>query len=258
MEDVLVIGGREFSSRFLLGTGKFASKEMMREAIVRSGTQVVTVALRRIDLERTDENIISFVPGDVTLMVNTSGARNAKEAVRIAHIAREAGYGNWVKIEVINDSRYLLPDNVETVRATEILSGEGFVVLPYMSPDLYTAKALVEAGAAAVMPLGSLIGSNQGLRMRTLLEVLIEEIEEIPIIVDAGIGRPSHAAEAMEIGADAVLVNTAVAISGDPVAMAVAFARGIEAGRMAYLAKMGGEQALARASSPLTGFLYDE
>jgi thiazole synthase len=258
MEDRLVIGGKEFSSRFLLGTGKFASKGMMREAIVRSGTQVVTVALRRIDLEQTDENIISFVPGDVTLMVNTSGARNAKEAVRIAHIAREAGYGNWVKIEVINDSRYLLPDNVETVRATKILSGEGFVVLPYMSPDLYTAKALVEAGAAAVMPLGSLIGSNQGLRMRTLLEVLIEEIEEIPIIVDAGIGRPSHAAEAMEIGADAVLVNTAVAVSGDPVAMAVAFARGIEAGRMAYLAKMGGEQALARASSPLTGFLYNE
>jgi thiazole synthase len=258
MEDMLVIGGKEFSSRFLLGTGKFASKEMMKEAIVRSGTQVVTVALRRIDLERTDENIISFVPGDVTLMVNTSGARNAKEAVRIARIAREAGYGNWVKIEVINDSRYLLPDNVETVRATEILSGEGFVVLPYMSPDLYTAKALVEAGAAAIMPLGSLIGSNQGLRMRTLLEVLIEEIEGIPIIVDAGIGRPSHAAEAMEIGADAVLVNTAVAVSGDPVAMAVAFARGIEAGRMAYLAKMGSEQTLARASSPLTGFLYDE
>jgi thiazole synthase len=258
MEDTLVIGGKEFSSRFFLGTGKFASKEMMREAIVRSGTQVVTVALRRIDLERTDENIISFVPGDVTLMVNTSGARNAKEAVRIAHIAREAGYGNWVKIEVINDSRYLLPDNVETVRATEILSEEGFVVLPYMSPDLYTAKALVEAGAAAIMPLGSLIGSNQGLRMRTLLEVLIEEIEGIPVIVDAGIGRPSHAAEAMEIGADAVLVNTAVAVSGDPVAMAVAFARGIEAGRMAHLAKMGGEQASARASSPLTGFLYDD
>jgi thiazole synthase len=258
VEDVLVIGSREFSSRFLLGTGKFASKDIMREAIVRSGTQVVTVALRRIDLERTDENIISFVPGDVILMVNTSGARNAKEAVRIAHIAREAGYGNWVKIEVINDSRYLLPDNVETVKATKILSEEGFVVLPYVSPDLYTAKALVEAGAAAVMPLGSLIGSNQGLRMKALLEVLIEEIKEIPIIVDAGIGRPSHAAEAMEIGADAVLVNTAVAISGDPVAMAVAFARGIEAGRMAYLAKMGGEQTLARASSPLTGFLYDE
>lgn len=258
MEDVLSIGGKELSSRFLLGTGKFESKEMMKEAIVRSGTQIVTVALRRIDLERTDENIISFVPGDVTLLVNTSGARNAKEAVRIARIAREAGYGNWVKIEVINDSRYLLPDNAETVKATEVLSGEGFVVLPYVSPDLYTAKALVEAGAAAVMPLGSLIGSNQGLRMRTLIEVLVEEIDEIPVIVDAGIGRPSHAAEAMEIGADAVLVNTAVAVAGDPVSMAVAFAKGIEAGRMAYLAKMGRERASASASSPLTGFLYND
>jgi len=258
MEDVLKMGGKEFSSRFLLGTGKFDSKKTMNEAIARSGSQIVTVALRRIDLERSEENIISYVPDNVTLIVNTSGARNSKEAVRIARIAREAGYGNWVKIEVMNDSRYLLPDNVETVRATEILSGEGFVVLPYMSPDLYTAKALVQAGAAAVMPLGSLIGSNQGLRMRTLIEVLIEEIEEIPIIVDAGIGRPSHAAEAMEIGADAVLVNTAVAMAGDPVAMATAFAKGIEAGRMAYLAKMGGERASANASSPLTGFLYDE
>ena len=258
MEDKLVMGGREFSSRFLLGTGKFESKKKMEETIVRSGTEIVTVALRRIDLEKTDENIISFVPSDVTLLVNTSGARNAKEAVRIARIAREAGYGNWVKIEVINDSRYLLPDNAETVKATGILSGEGFVVLPYVSPDLYTARALADAGAAAVMPLGSLIGSNQGLKMRTLIEVLIEEIDEIPIIVDAGIGRPSHAAEAMEIGADAVLVNTAVAAAGDPVAMAVAFARGIEAGRMAYLARMGGEKAYAEASSPLTGFLYDE
>ena len=258
MKDILRMGGKEFSSRFLLGTGKFDSKNKMKEAIARSGTQIVTVALRRIDLERSEENIISYVPEDVTLLVNTSGARNAKEAVRIARIAREAGYGNWVKIEVMNDSRYLLPDNVETVRATEILSGEGFVVLPYISPDLYAAKALVQGGAAAVMPLGSLIGSNQGLRMRTLIEVLIEEIEEVPIIVDAGIGRPSHAAEAMEIGADAVLVNTAVAVAGDPVSMAVAFAKGIEAGRMAYLAKIGGERASANPSSPLTGFLYDE
>ncbi|MDR2018314.1 MAG: thiazole synthase [Syntrophobacterales bacterium] len=258
MRDVLTIGGRELSSRFLLGTGKFQSKEKMREAIVRSGTGIVTVALRRIDLEQSDENITSFIPQEVILLVNTSGARNAKEAVRIAHIAREAGYGNWVKIEVINDSRYLLPDNAETVKATGALSAEGFVVLPYMSPDLYTAKALVEAGAAAVMPLGSLIGSNQGLKMRVLLEVLVEEIGEVPVIVDAGIGRPSHAAEAMEMGADAVLVNTAVAAAGDPVAMAVAFARGIEAGRMAYLAGMSGERNLASASSPLTGFLYDE
>lgn len=258
MKDHLIIGGKELKSRFFLGTGKFESKEIMEQAIIQSGTEVVTVALRRIDLEQTEENILFFIPKDITLMVNTSGARNAPEAVRIARIAREAGYGNWVKIEVINDSRYLLPDNQETIKATQILSAEGFVVLPYMHPDLYTAKALVQAGAAAVMPLGSLIGSNQGLKMRTLIEVLIEEIEEVPIIVDAGIGRPSHAAEAMEIGADAVLVNTAVAVADDPVLMAVAFARGVEAGRMAYLAKAGQERTTADASSPLTGFLYDE
>ncbi|MCX5817657.1 MAG: thiazole synthase [Proteobacteria bacterium] len=258
MKDNLIIGGRELKSRFFLGTGKFESKETMRQAIVQSGTEVVTVALRRIDLEQTEENILSFVPKEIILMVNTSGARNAKEAVRIACIAREAGYGNWVKIEVINDSRYLLPDNYETIKATEILSAEGFVVLPYMHPDLYAAKDLVKAGAAAIMPLGSLIGSNQGLKMRTLIEVLIEEIEEVPIIVDAGIGRPSHASEAMEIGADAVLVNTAVAAAENPVLMAIAFARGVEAGRMAYLAKAGHERTTASASSPLTGFLYDE
>ncbi|HEY3276578.1 MAG TPA: thiazole synthase [Syntrophorhabdaceae bacterium] len=257
MEDVLKIGGKYLKSRFILGTGKFASKEIMRETIERSGTQVVTVALRRIDLEQSEENIISFVPEDVTLLVNTSGARNAEEAIRIARIAREAGYGDWVKIEVINDSRYLLPDNSETIKATEVLASEGFVVLPYMHPDLYAARALVKAGAAAVMPLGSLIGSNQGVKMRTLIEVLIDEITEVPIIVDAGIGRPSHAAEAMEMGAHGVLVNTAVAVAGDPVAMAVAFAKGIEAGRMAYLAGPGRECAHASPSSPLTGFLYD-
>lgn len=258
MGDLLIIGGKEIHSRFLLGTGKFESKEIMRQAIIQSGTQIVTVALRRIDLEQTEENILSFIPEGITLVVNTSGARNAQEAVRIARIAREAGYGNWIKIEVINDSRHLLPDNYETIKATETLSKEGFVVLPYMHPDLYVAKALVDAGAAAVMPLGSLIGSNQGLKMRTLIEVLVAEIEEVPIIVDAGIGRPSHAAEAMEIGADAVLVNTAVAAASDPVMMAVAFAGGVEAGRMAYLAKMGQERATASASSPLTGFLYNE
>ncbi len=258
MEDTFKIGGRELTSRFLLGTGKFRSKETMRDAIVRSGAQIVTVALRRIDLDKTDENIVSFIPENMILMVNTSGARNAHEAVRIARIAKEAGYGNWVKIEVINDSRYLLPDNAETIKATKILSSEGFVVLPYMHPDLYAARELVEAGAAAVMPLGSLIGSNQGLKMRTIIEVLIEEIEDVPVIVDAGIGRPSHAAEVMEMGADAVLVNTAVAMAEDPVLMAAAFARGVEAGRMAYLAKLGRESATAAASSPLTGFLYDE
>jgi len=258
MEDRFMLGGKEFSSRFLLGTGKFGSKKAMEQAIIQSGTEIVTVALRRIDLEQTEENILAYIPENITLMVNTSGARNALEAVRIARIAREAGYGNWVKIEVINDSRYLLPDNHETIKATETLAAEGFVVLPYMHPDLYAGKALVQAGAAAIMPLGSLIGSNQGLKMRTLIEVLIEEIDEVPIIVDAGIGRPSHAAEAMEIGADAVLVNTAIAVAEDPVLMARAFAKGVEAGRMAYLAGMGREQGIASASSPLTGFLYDE
>lgn len=258
MEDDFLIGGKRFKSRFLLGTGKFSSKETMRQAIVASGSGVVTVALRRIDLERTQENILGFVPENVTLLVNTSGARNAGEAVRIARIAKEAGYGNWVKIEVISDSRYLLPDNTETIKATEILAAEGFVVLPYMNPDLYAARALVAAGASAVMPLGSLIGSNQGLKMRTMIEVLIEEIRQVPIIVDAGIGRPSQAAEAMEMGADGVLVNTAVAAAEDPVLMAIAFAKGIEAGRDAYLARGDRERPFASASSPLTGFLYDE
>jgi thiazole synthase len=258
MKDSFVIGGRELTSRFLLGTGKFGSKDIMRDAILQSGTEIVTVALRRIDLDRSEENILSFIPDHVALMVNTSGARNASEAVRIARIAREAGYGNWVKIEVINDSRYLLPDNLETLRATETLASEGFVVLPYMHPDLTVARELVRSGAAAVMPLGSLIGTNQGLKMRTMIEVLIEEINEVPVIVDAGIGRPSHASEAMEIGADAVLVNTAVAVAGDPVLMAVAFARGVEAGRLSYLAHAGRVSTEASASSPLTGFLYDE
>ena len=258
IHDPFAIGGRELRSRFLLGTGKFKSNEEMKRTIEQSGTEVVTVALRRIDLEKNEENILSFIPGHTVLLVNTSGARNAKEAVRIARIAKEAGYGNWVKIEVISDYRYLLPDNAETVKATEILASEGFVVLPYMSPDIYVAKALVKAGAAAVMPLGSLIGSNQGLKVRTLIEVLIAEINDVPVIVDAGIGRPSQAAEAMEMGADAVLVNTAVATADDPVMMASAFARGIEAGRMAFLARMGRTVEGAVASSPLTGFLYNE
>ncbi len=258
MKGAFVIGGTTLTSRFLLGTGKFESKETMKKAIQASGSQVVTVALRRIDLEQSQENIVSFIPDGIHLLVNTSGARNAKEAVRIARIAKEAGYGNWVKIEVINDSRYLLPDNQETIKATEILASEGFVVLPYVHADLYVARDLVRAGAAAVMPLGSLIGSNQGLKTRAILEVLIEEIQDVPIIVDAGIGLPSHASEAMEIGADAVLVNTAVAAAEDPAGMAAAFARGIEAGRMAYESGPAGARLTASPSSPLTGFLYDE
>lgn len=253
--DELMIGGRKLSNRFLLGTGKFKSKQELQEVIRRSGSEVVTVALRRIDLDKNEDNLLSYIPENIILLTNTSGARNADEAVRLARLGRAAGHGNWVKIEVINDSKYLLPDNAETIKATEILAAEGFVVLPYMNPDLYAARALVKAGAAAVMPLGSLIGTNQGLRMKTMIEVLIQEITEVPIIVDAGIGRPSHAAEAMEMGADAVLVNTAVATAGDPPRMAEAFAKSVVAGRLAWLAGTGDESPCARASSPLTGFL---
>ncbi len=256
MEEPLIIGGKKFKSRFLLGTGKFKNKAELKNAIIESGSQIVTVALRRIDLEKNEDNLLSYIPENITLMTNTSGARNASEAARIARVAREAGYGNWIKIEVINDSKYLLPDNAETVKATEILTREGFIVLPYMNPDLYTARALVKAGAAAVMPLGSLIGSNQGIKMETMIEILIEEISEVPIIVDAGIGRPSQAAYAMEMGADAVLVNTAVAAADDPALMAKAFARSVEAGRMAYLAKTAEVKRKAAASSPLTGFFH--
>lgn len=255
MEDPLIIAGKIFHSRFLLGTGKFKSKEELKETILRSGAEIVTVALRRIDLERNEDNILSYIPEGIILLTNTSGARTAKEAVRIARLAREAGGGNWIKVEVVNDSKYLLPDNEETIKAVEILSKEGFVVLPYMNPDLYAARKLVDAGAAAVMPLGSLIGSNQGLKMKSMIEILIEEINEVPIIVDAGIGRPSQAAEAMEMGADAVLINTAIATAQNPILIAEAFSKAVEAGRMAYLAKMGEISAKANASSPLSGFI---
>ncbi len=256
MEDILKIGGHELSCRLFLGTGKFSSNRLIPEVVKASGAQVVTVALRRVDPEFEEENIASYVPGNCILMPNTSGARNAMEAVRIARLARAAGCGNWVKIEVITDNRYLLPDNYETIKATEILSDEGFVVLPYMSPDLMVAKKLAAAGAAAVMPLGSPIGSNRGLRTKELIRILIEEIP-LPIIVDAGIGRPSEAAEAMEMGAAAVLVNTALATADNPVAMARAFSLAVEAGRTAYLSGPGEVVEYARASSPLTGFILD-
>ena len=252
----LVIAGKSFKSRFFLGTGKFKNKSDLADSIASSRSELVTVALRRIDLERHEENILEYIPSHVTLLTNTSGARNAQEAVRIARLAKASGCGNWVKIEVINDSKYLLPDNQETIRATEILSSEGFVVLPYVTPDLYTARALVKAGAATVMPLGSFIGSNQGLRTKEFIQVLINEID-IPIVVDAGIGAPSQAAEAMEMGAHAVLVNTAVATAHHPQALARAFAMAVEAGRQAYLSGLPQKQNLAKASSPLTGFLYD-
>ncbi|KKM10263.1 thiazole synthase [Clostridiales bacterium PH28_bin88] len=254
MEDKLVLGGREIANRLLLGTGKFPSKTMIPEVIKRSGSQVVTMALRRVDFDSPQENVLNYIPQDCILLPNTSGARNAEEAVRIARIARAAGCGNWVKIEVITDNKYLLPDNYETIKATEVLAREGFVVLPYMSPDLMVAKRLQDAGAAAVMPLGAPIGSNRGLKTRELIRILIDEIE-VPIIVDAGIGKPSEAAEAMEMGAAAVLVNTAIATAGDPVLMAEAFSMAVKAGRQAYLARPGLTREYAEASSPLTGFL---
>ena len=252
----LVIAGHTFNNRFLLVTGKFKNKTDLKESIQASGTQIVTVALRRIDLERHEENILEYIPKDVILLTNTSGARNAKEAVRIAHLARESGCGPWIKIEVINDSKYLLPDNYETIKATEILSKEGFIVLPYMYPDLYVARELVKAGAATVMPLGSLIGSNQGLKTREFVKVLINEID-LPIIVDAGIGAPSQAEEAMELGAAAILANTAVATAEHPATIAQAFALAIQAGRLAHLSGLPQQKSVADASSPLTGFLYE-
>ena len=256
MDDTFTLAGKEFTSRFLLGTGKFKNKTDLTESIIASGVQIVTVALRRIDLEQNQENILAAIPKGVTLLTNTSGARTAEEAVRLARLAKASGQGNWVKIEVINDSKYLLPDNEETIRATKILAAEGFVVLPYVSPDLYVARRLVEAGAAAIMPLGSFIGSNQGLRTREFIKVLINEID-IPIIVDAGIGAPSHACEAMELGADAVLVNTAVAIAEKPALIAEAFAQAVKAGRSGYLSGLPAKRPMGEASSPLTGFLFE-
>jgi len=256
MEDSLVIGGRELRSRLFIGTGKFSSNRIIPEVVKSAEVQVVTVALRRIDFESKDENLVQYIPDDCIIMPNTSGARNADEAVRIARLARAAGCGNWIKIEIVTDNRYLLPDNMETIKATEMLAKEGFVVLPYMSPDLMAAKRLRDAGAAAVMPLGAPIGTNRGLRTRELVKILINEID-LPIIVDAGLGKPSEAAEAMELGAAAVLVNTAVATAGDPVQMAKAFNLAVKAGRLAYLAGTGAVKEYAEASSPLTGFLSD-
>lgn len=254
-KDQLVIGPKAFDSRFILGSGKY-SLELIRAAVEQAGAQMVTLAVRRANVGGM-ENILDYIPKEVTLLPNTSGARNADEAVRIAHLAREMGCGDFIKIEVIHDSKYLLPDNAETVRATQILAEEGFVVLPYMYPDLNTARALQQAGAAAIMPLGAPIGSNRGLCTRDFIQILIDEID-LPIIVDAGIGRPSQACEAMEMGAAAVMANTAIATAGDIPAMARAFGQAIEAGRNAFLAGLGGVYtAGARASSPLTGFLED-
>ena len=255
-EDILTLGGVQFTNRLLTGTGKFAANALIPKMLEASGSQMITVALRRIDLKAPSENILDFIPKSVTLLPNTSGARDAEQAVRIARIAREAGCGNFIKIEVITDMKYLMPDNWETLRATEILAKEGFIVLPYVLPDLPLAKRLENAGAAAVMPLGAPIGTNRGLETRSLIEMLIENCR-LPVIVDAGIGRPSHAAQAMEMGAAAVLVNTAIATARDPEAMGRAFDLAVRAGRAAYLAQMAGESKMASASSPLTGFLDD-
>lgn len=254
MEDKFIIGGKDLSSRLFIGTGKYASNKIIPRIVEASKSQVITTAVRRINFEDKEENVMEYIPKDMIIMPNTSGARTAEEAVRIARLAKAMGCGNWIKIEVINDSKYLLPDNLETLRATEILSKEGFVVLPYMSPDLSIAKRLSDAGAAAIMPLGAPIGSNRGLKTKELIQIMIDEIN-IPIIVDAGIGIPSHACEAMEMGASAVLLNTAISSSKDPILMASAFKKAVQAGREAYLAKAGTVSNFANASSPLTGFL---
>ncbi|MEL7564343.1 MAG: thiazole synthase [Dehalobacterium sp.] len=255
VSDKLLIGGHEFHTRFILGSGKF-SLDLTKAVIENGGVEIVTLALRRANMGG-QENILDFIPKGITLLPNTSGARNAEEAIRIARLAREIGCGDFIKLEVINDSKYLMPDNYETIKATEILAQEGFIVMPYMYPDLNVARSLVNAGAAAVMPLGAPIGSNKGLCTKDFIQILVDEID-LPIIVDAGIGRPSQACEAMEMGVDAVMCNTAIATANDVALMAKAFKQAIEAGRAAYLAGLGRVLNFrAEASSPLTGFLED-
>ena len=255
MEDKFVLGGKEFKSRFILGSGKY-NLNLIKAAVEQGGAEIITLALRRANTQES-ENILDFIPEGVTLLPNTSGARTAEEAVRIARLSRAMGCGDFVKVEIMRDAKYLFPDNYETVKATEILAKEGFVVLPYMNPDLNVARELRDAGAACVMPLGSPIGSNKGICTKEFIQILIDEID-LPIIVDAGIGKPSQACEAMEMGAAAVMANTAIATAGDIPAMAEAFKKAIEAGRAAYLAGMGRVMEKgASASSPLTGFLQD-
>ena len=256
MHDPLVIAGRDFGSRLFLGTGKFPSNAALEAAIVSSGTEMVTVALRRIDTRPGDDGDILDAgdPGKVLLLTNTSGADDAEEAVRLARLARSGGYPTWIKLEITPEPRYLLPDGVETLKAAETLCREGFTVLPYVNADPVLCKRLEEVGCATVMPLGSWIGSNQGLRTKAALEIIIEQ-SLVPVVVDAGIGAPSQAAEAMEMGAGAVLVNTAIGTAGDPAAMADAFRMATIAGRQAFLAGLPGVGRAAEASSPLTGFL---
>lgn len=251
----LLIAEKEFTSRLFLGTGKFSSNETMRESIIASQTEMVTVAMKRLDIgNKEDDMLVHIKKPNIQLLPNTSGVRNAKEAVFAAQLAREAFETNWLKLEIHPDPKYLLPDPIETLKATEELAKLGFVVLPYIQADPVLCKLLENAGAATVMPLGAPIGTNKGLRTRDLLEIIIEQ-STIPVVVDAGIGAPSHAAEAMELGADAVLVNTAIAVAGDPVAMADAFRMAVISGRMAFEAQLAGQTNSAEASSPLTSFL---
>ncbi len=255
MENKLEIGGRVFESRLFVGTGKFASNEIMEKAIKASASQMVTVAMKRIDMENKEDDMLKHIDTSyIQLLPNTSGVRDAKEAVFAAELAREAFGTDFLKLEIHPDPKYLLPDPVETLAATEELAKKGFKVLPYIQADPILCKRLEEAGASAVMPLAAPIGTNKGLVTRDLLKIIIEQ-SNLPVVVDAGIGAPSHAAEAMEIGADAVLVNTAIAVAGDPVKMAEAFRYAVEAGRMAYEAKLGIKRNFAEASSPLTSFL---
>ena len=254
----LTIANRTFRSRLMLGTGKFASGELMREAIIAAETEIVTVALRRADLTGKGDpfaNILDFIPKNVLLLPNTSGAMNAEEAVRLARLAVAAGLPNWVKLEIHPDPRYLLPDPIETLKAAEVLVKEGFTVLPYINADPVLARRLQDAGTATVMPLGSPIGSHQGITTRRQIEIIIAQAT-VPVVVDAGIGAPSHAAEAFEMGADAVLVNTAIAIAADPARMAVAFKGACEAGRAAFEIGLAAQTESASATSPLTTFLY--
>ena len=251
----LIIGGKEFSSRLFVGTGKFRSNSEMAEAIKASGSQMVTVAMKRIDMDNRDDDMLRHIMADgIQLLPNTSGVRDAEEAVFAAQLAREAFGTDFIKLEIHPDPRYLLPDPVETLKATEKLAAMGFVVLPYIQADPVLCKRLEDAGAATVMPLAAPIGSNKGLVTRDLLRIIIEQ-SRIPVVVDAGLGAPSHAAEAMELGADAVLVNTAIAVAGDPVRMARAFAQATVAGREAFEAGLGAVCDSAQASSPLTSFL---
>ncbi len=256
-EDFLEIAGEKINNRLFIGSGKFSAYSIMKKALEEAGTEVVTVALRRVDESSKLENILDYIPQGCKVMINTSGARDAQEAVRIARLGQAAGSGNWIKLEVIRDNKYLLPDNLETLKAIEVLAKEGFRVFPYMNPDLSIARRMVDAGASAIMPLGSPIGSNRGIKTREIIEILVSEIK-LPVIVDAGLGKPSEACECMELGCAAVLVNTAIAVSEDPVRMAKAFAQAVYAGRLAYLAGIPAAGKIACSSSPLTGFLRED